>query len=248
MISTRRMATDRVEFRVIEQLTLPFDLAGGLSRPDFSVGAANRAAVEMIERWPEWPSRTVVLIGPPASGKSHLAAILAERSGARVVALAGADLQGLAASALDRPLVLEDAGPGLDQAGLFHLLNSIEAAAGHLMITSTLPPSHWGLTLADLVSRLRAASPVGIDAPDDRLLRDVIAKLFADRQTVVDPQVISYMVDRMERSYQSARDLVAEIDRRALQRKSAITRPLVADVLATRPPVEPFLPGLDPSA
>ena len=232
---------------VTQQLALAFDLPQRQTRLDFVVGQANRTAIEAIERWPDWPSRCVVLIGPEGSGKSHLARIFAGLSVARVHDCASADLHALAASP-EPALVLENAGPGLDESGLFHLLNSLDAHRSHLLITARSHPSTWDLSLADLSSRLRAAAPLQIGEPDDRLLQEVVAKLFADRQTIVDPQLIRYMLDRMERSFAAAVATVDAIDRLALARKSAINRSLIATVLADRVPEDPFLPGFDPEA
>ena len=53
--------------------------------------------------------------------------------------------------------------------------------------------------LPDLASRLRAAPSVAIAPPDDRLLAAVLVKLFADRQVRVAPEVIAFLLRRMER-------------------------------------------------
>src|ERR1700755_2304151 len=67
------------------QLALALDHAESLAREDFLAGPSNAAAMALIERWPDWPSRTVLLRGPEGSGKSHLAAIWARQSGARTL-------------------------------------------------------------------------------------------------------------------------------------------------------------------
>ena len=54
-----------------------------------------------------------------------------------------------------------------------------------------------------------------------------------------DRAVVSYLMVRMPRSLEAARLLVAEIDRRALERKAEITRAFVAKVAA-----ELVAPGL----
>src|SRR5712675_1478901 len=77
------------------QLALALDHAESLAREDFLAGPSNDAALGLIERWPDWPSRTVLLRGPEGSGKSHLAAIWARESGARTLsprALEGAEV------------------------------------------------------------------------------------------------------------------------------------------------------------
>src|SRR4051794_37108820 len=67
------------------QLALALDHAESLAREDFLAGPSNSAALSLVERWPDWPSRTVLLRGPEGSGKSHLAAIWARESGARIL-------------------------------------------------------------------------------------------------------------------------------------------------------------------
>ena len=67
------------------------------------------------------------------------------------------------------------------------------------------------------------------------LLEALLAKLFTDRQTVVDPGVIAFLGRRMERSFASARALVEALDREALAAKGPITRAVAARVLATNP-------------
>src|ERR1051326_5237253 len=78
------------------QLALALDHAESHAREDFLEGPSNAAALALIERWPDWPSRTVLLRGPEGSGKSHLAAIWARESGARTLsprALDGAEVR-----------------------------------------------------------------------------------------------------------------------------------------------------------
>ena len=77
------------------QLALTLEHAESFAREDFLTGPSNESALALIERWPDWPARAVLLVGPQDSGKSHLAAIWAELSGARFTAarsLASADL------------------------------------------------------------------------------------------------------------------------------------------------------------
>jgi chromosomal replication initiation ATPase DnaA len=212
---------------------------------DLVEGDANAAAIAHLARWPDWPSPVVLLIGPEASGKSHLAALwLARSGGTEIVAaeLAAADPLALA----QHPAVLvEDTGAGVDERALFHLVNAVRSAGSTLLVTARTPPAEWGLAVPDLVSRLRAATPLILDEPDDALLEAVLGKLFADRQTIVDPAVLTYVARRMERSYAAARALVEALDREALASKAPITRAVALRVLGERFTREPELPGLD---
>lgn len=212
------------------QLPLDLGLAPGNSRDDLVVSPANRAAVDLVDRWPDWPGATAIILGPPGSGKSHLAAIWCERAGARPGN--PDDLATATAWAEEGPLVIDDidASP-LDEAGLFHLLNAVRSAGKHLLMTARRPLADWGVKLPDLASRLRATTIVTIGEPDDLLLAGVITKLFADRQVDIEPNLADYLLRRIERSLATAGAVVERIDRMALERKCRITRALAGEAL-----------------
>ena len=210
------------------QLPLEFGHATGFSRDDLVVSKANAEAVRLIERWPDWPTPAVVLVGPPGAGKSHLAAIWREAAGA-------IDLIGTRSMPVfkdNRSTLVDDADQGdIDQIALFHLLNAAAAGGVNVLLTARRPPAAWDVRLPDLLSRLRAATLVEIKEPDDDLLTGVITKLFADRQVEIEPSVIGYLARRMERSLSSAIRLVDRLDRMALEQQTRISRALAAQAL-----------------
>lgn len=218
--------------RAPRQLALSLDHAESYARDDFLSGPSNAAALALVESWPDWPDRAVVLVGPEGSGKSHLAAIWALEAGARSVAAHALD-QAMVPSALATgALVIEDATPGaLDERALFHLLNLVREEQAHLLLTARTPPAGWDLDIRDLGSRLKALPVATMAAPDDGLLRAVLVKLFADRQLAVDESLVGYLVTRIERSFAAARDVVARLDQEAMRQQRALTRALAAEVL-----------------
>lgn len=219
------------------QLALDLPHADSRSRDDFLPGVANEAALSLIDSWPDWPARAVVLVGPRGSGKSHLAAIFAETSGARVVPAAALDIAAVPALLADGALVVEDLGGGpIPEAALFHLLNLATEQKVGLLITSTRLPSGLSETVAtrDLASRLRVLPVVTLGAPDEELLAAVALKLFADRQVLPDEGLLHYLLPRVERSIAGLRDVVAELDREALARKRPLTRALASELLRGR--------------
>jgi chromosomal replication initiation ATPase DnaA len=213
------------------QLALDLPHAESFRRDDFLASPANEAALALVERWPEWPGRFAAIVGPRSSGKSHLAAIWAEHSGARIVAasaLLGADVPAALATGA---LVVEDVAPGAaDEAALFHLLNLAREDGAWLLFTASQRLDGPGFALPDLVSRLRAVPSVTLAPPDDALLSAVLVKLFADRQLAVGEGVIAYLLPRMERSLAAARETVAKLDAAALSRGRAVNRQLAAEI------------------
>jgi chromosomal replication initiation ATPase DnaA len=213
---------------------LPLDLAPGeaLSRDDLVVTPANARAAALIENWPSWPAPVVILAGPAGSGKTHLAAIWREEANAVTVPREAIQAEAMEQAGL-RPVLIDnvDGGP-VDEHGLFHLINAARSGGQAMLLTARSFPSAWGIKLPDLLSRLKAAAMVEIDEPDDMLLAGVITKLFADRQVDVEPHVVQFLVRRIERSLSSAIRAVDAIDRAALERKTRITRPLAAEMVA----------------
>ncbi len=150
----------------------------------------------LVDSWPDWPNRIMLLVGPEGSGKSHLASIWAEQAGARAIsahALTAAAVPGALATGA---LVVEDLKPGdFDERAMFHLLNLAREDEAFVLMTARLPPSAFEVELRDLRSRLRAVPAVSLLPPDDLLFRSLIVKFCADRQLSVDETVVSYLVD-----------------------------------------------------
>ena len=217
---------------VVRQLALDLPHAESFRRDDFLESPSNEAALALVDRWPEWPSRIAAIVGPRGSGKSHLATIWAERTGARIVAGANLTRADVPAQLATGALVVEDIMPGrIDEAALFHLFNLAREDEAYLLLTSPQRIDGAGFVLPDLVSRLRAVPSVTLAPPDDALLSAVLVKLFSDRQLAIGEGVIAYLLPRMERSLASAREIVARLDQAALTSGRAVSRQLAAEML-----------------
>jgi chromosomal replication initiation ATPase DnaA len=215
------------------QFTLDLPVDTSFSIDDFLVSPSNEAAYGLIEAWPDWSDRALIVTGPEGSGKSHLAAIFAARSGATVIesdALSTIDAMAVFSRG---PLVVENVGEGpVEEATLFHCLNLMVETGRHMLLTSRHEPTLWPLALADVRSRVRRAPTVAILPPDDALLRMLLVKLFCDRQLVVDTSVINFLALRMERSFRAAQTVVGRIDRQSLALGRRVSRGMVAHLLA----------------
>jgi chromosomal replication initiation ATPase DnaA len=221
----------------VDQLT--FDLSRGPAqdRSSFLISDSNAAAVGWIDRWPAWPSSLLVLCGPRESGKTHLARLWCERAAA--VRVAGPSLQPAALSRLFTGnisrIAVDDADRSPETA-LLHLCNRCQEEGGYLLATSREPPGSWEIGLADLRSRLRAAITARIEMPDDELLGAVLVKHFADRQLRIGPELIAYLVRRIDRSFAAAAAIVAALDAAALATHRPIAIPLARQLLRAAAP------------
>jgi len=213
---------------------LPLDLGQrrpALDRDAFLVTAANAAAVAWIDRWPAWPTSALVLQGPPGSGKTHLAGVWRARAGAGIIE--GAELAASLVPALleSWPTLVVETAEAAPEQPLLHLYNGIAERGGYLLLTSTQPPSRWGIGLADLRSRLNALPVAEIVPPDDLLIRAVLVKLFADRQLAVTAELVEFVGLRIERSFAAAQRAVAALDAASLVAQRRITIHLAQQVL-----------------
>jgi chromosomal replication initiation ATPase DnaA len=218
------------------QLPLDLGFASSYAAADYLVSASNAAAFGWIERWPDWPAPGLALSGPPGCGKTHLAHVWQERSQAAIIdaaTLATVDpsqvLGTVPACAVDN-IGAGDLSAAAERA-LLHLYNLTNERRGHLLLCAEAPPARWPLVLPDLRSRLAALPTVGIAPPDDGLLEALLAKLFADRQLVVDRGTVIFIVARMERSFDAAGRLVDAIDRAALASQRRPSLGLVREVM-----------------
>jgi len=216
------------------QLTFDLPHRAALGRNDFWVAQSNEAAVAQIDVWPNWPSTGLAIVGPPGSGKTHLAHVFAHEAQAELCALSEVCVEKLdqwvdrGAVAFDCP---SDGLPGFDQEALFHLFNAMKASGGHILIAAPDPPARWAVSLNDLKSRLATFSVAQLGPPDDALLGAVLMKHFSDRQLRLDPPVLDYLLTRMDRSLAAAAQIAQALDQASLETKRKLSVALARGVL-----------------
>ncbi len=219
-----------------EQIPLDLQHRSALERSDYLVAKSNESAVQWIDRWPNWPAPLLVINGPAASGKTHLAAVWCEKTEAEAIRpemLLSRTAEQIAQAG--EHIMIDGVDPWLGERDaettLFHLYNILKEEQRSLLVTMRMAPSHADFAIADLASRWRAAPVATIDPPDDILLASILIKQFSDRQLTVGNEVIQYVLPRMERSFTAARDIASLADRLALAEKRGISVPLLRRVL-----------------
>jgi chromosomal replication initiation ATPase DnaA len=221
---------------------LPLDLGWrpAMDAEDFLVAAPNADAVSWIDRWPDWQSPTLIVWGPPGSGKTHLMRVWLKRTSGLPVS-GPLPVGSIAADPVlggsQGPWVLDDADRMLSTYGrgghqwLLHLLNRARDDGSTVLLTGRTAPSTWPIDLADLESRIKAAPGARIGDPDDQLVGALLVKLFADRQIRPAADVLTFALRRIPRDFASVRRFVGEADRRSLAGKRAVTIPLIRSIL-----------------
>ena len=212
-----------------DQLRLKLEHATRLDRERFILSASNEEAASRLDAWPSDDGGALALIGPAGAGKTHLANTWAERVGA---ALVSTDVLADERVGTVQGQVLFDAADVAPHGeAFFHLLNRAERGDCSLLLTGRVPPAAWAAEVADLRSRLNAIRVVELHEPDDALLRGVLLKLFRERNIRPSPELLAYLVSRIERSVPAAVTVVAALDDAAHAEGKAVSRALARVVL-----------------
>ena len=218
----------------MSQLTFNLENKPALGRNDFIVSESNLDAIRWIDNWPNWSHNSggLNVVGPKSAGKTHLGAVWRSLSKAQWIntpiidTMRVPDILGKG-----QHVVLDDFNQAWPGVPLLHLYNLVRERKGFILIISENPVAQLGVAPDDLASRLSTMPVVAIKPPDDCLLKEVMLKLFKDRQIVVENGVLDYLVVRMERSFEEALRLVNRLDNEALAEKNRITIPLASRVL-----------------
>ncbi len=222
------------------QMLFQLDHRPALGRAAFLIAPSNQSAVQAISAWRDWPSRRMALCGPARSGKTHLAHVWMQQTGAARIDAAALDDLAVRRIVTAGKVVVEDVDriADLDQEmregaeeALFHLLNLAGNEGVWVLLTGREGPARWPVQIPDLASRLAALPVSALDKPDDMLLSSLLVKLFSDRQLQVGPEVIQFLAQRIERSCGAAEEAVDALDRLSLERKRPITQHLAAQML-----------------
>lgn len=214
------------------QLVMPFAPSDSYEPADFIRGAANEGALDLVERWPDWPYSIVLIHGEKGSGKTHLAHVFARR--ARATMLPADRVGNMPADQLlagNHAWVVDNVDAVADAPALAQLINHVRARGDYLLLTAHSAASEMNIPLADLRSRLLALPAFGLEAPDDALLAGVLAKQFADRQLRISPEILDFSIRHIERSYRAAQAFVQAVDRLSMAKGRSVTISLVREAL-----------------
>jgi chromosomal replication initiation ATPase DnaA len=219
-----------------KQLPFRFEVSADYGRDRFIVSASNREALSVIDRWPNWPNNILALIGPTGSGKTHLGSIWTRVAHATSLSPKNLDHALLSRHPDGGAFLLEDANQYQSEEDFFHLINETRRKRHTLLITAPTEPARWRVSLPDLKSRLAAINVARLEFPDDMLIESVLEKLFEDRQLAATPEVLNYLMRRMDRTLHNAAELVSTLDAAALAKRTPITIAVARAALEAQKP------------
>jgi hypothetical protein len=193
----------------MSQIALPLDWPAGDKEQDYLVSEANLPVIRHFEHWSLWPVMATILTGPRKSGRSLLGRIFVAKIGGELIDNA------------------EDA----EEEAVFHAWNRAQERHRPLILIANAAPPIWAVRLPDLRSRLGATPVVRIEEPDDILVGQLIEKLCHARGLAAPPELIRYLVPRIERSYFGVHRTIDALDELAYAQRQRLTIPLARRAL-----------------
>ena len=92
--------------------------------------------------------------------------------------------------------------------------------------------SNYNFIIKDLSSRIKSFNYIEINDPDDELIVNLIFKLLSDKQIIINKtEIFSYILKRINRTYNDIYFLVEKIDELSLEKNRELTIPLIRELI-----------------
>lgn len=224
-----------------QQLPLELPQLPCMGKQDFLIAPCNQEAAALIDSWPEWSFFAACIYGQEGCGKTHLANVFSNRISMLTnfpykipsIKAQNLKLENVHELFAQNPcLIVENLDENINEEAMFHLYNLYRNEGGNILFTSAIAPARLPFKLKDLQSRLNIVPAIEIRSPDDELLCGLLVKLFMDRQLFITPELITYLINNMQRSFSYARKIVTEIDNVSLACKRAISIAIIREAIS----------------
>lgn len=218
-----------------EQLTIKMPQKYFFGREDFMVTKSNLEALAFIDEFIKSKQRIGLIVGPPGSGKSHLIKIFMNSIKTRLSKIINFPNNNLFNEfEKNEYIIIEDIHSiniKFSEEDLLHAINISKETNKSLIMTSRIPISRFEIKLTDLRSRLESISVANIEEPDDELMKSIILKMLRDRQLIVNPTIIEFLMKRLERTYLEINRTIDLIDKYALEKGKKVSISLIREIL-----------------
>lgn len=172
--------------------------------------------------------KQTILIGPKKSGKTHLGLIWKKNNDAILL-----DNNNYADILKSRKNVfIDNFFDKINEEYLFHTINHCKNHNLKILLTSVKFLNDYKFQYLDLSSRLKSFHILNINLPDDELIANLLIKLLSDKQIIIhNAEIFSFILKRINRTYENIYMLVENIDKLSLEKKRELTIPLIKELL-----------------
>ena len=220
------------------QLALPLSFKILQNRENFILSESNKSAVKLIEKLKSWQINTninsipaALIYGPSGCGKTHLSHIYQQSNNSFFFSsIASQDIR---LAEKNKSFILDDFSPGNNYPSetVMHFLNEVKYNSGSVLILSKKSAHEMDWGLPDLNSRLRSLMTCKIELPDDILLYTLLIKYADEKKIILNDKQCIYILDRVERNFETIIKVIDHLDRFSLETKKKITLNMINNII-----------------
>ena len=216
----------------MDQLIFKFPFSKKYFEQDFFVSKNNFSAYKLIEGWPNWPGKWLNIFGNSGSGKTHLAKIL-EKKIIKTKLIESKNINNNLIKEIEKfeCLIIDNFKNDIEEKLFYSILNQSKQLDKYVLINSIMPLKNTKFNLEDLKSRVNSFIYIGIDLPTDELLKVIISKTLSDKQISINPKILDYIINNVERSYEKMFKFLKDLDELSLSTGKSININLIKKVL-----------------
>ena len=216
----------------MDQLIFKFPFSKKYYEQDFFVSKNNFSAFKLIESWPAWPGKWLNIFGDSGSGKTHLAKILEKKIDKIKIINAKNVNNEIIKNFNDIDcLIIDNFKNNIDEELFYSILNQSKQLDKFILVNSIVSLKKIKFKLVDLQSRINSFLYIGIELPNDDLLKVIISKNLSDKQISINPKILDYIINNVERSYEKMFKFLKELDELSLSTGKSININLIKKVL-----------------
>ena len=194
---------------------------------NFYVSESNKDAYNFITNENKFNNYSI-LFGTNKSGKTHLGLVWKEMNNA--IIYNNDNYNNIIQC--EKNIFFDNFFVNLNEENLFHLINHCFNNDLKILLCTDKLISNYIFELKDLSSRLRSFNFIEIKKPDDELIVNLINKLLHDKQIIVNnSEIFTYVIKRINRTYEDIYLLVENIDKLSLEKKKELTIPLIKELI-----------------
>ena len=202
----------------MKQETIKFEFREANNRESYIVGDSNINAIKWIDKYPYWQSSGLIIEGPKSSGKSHLQ-VCWQKKVTVIFIQVNKLIMRLINTNDNRNIAIENFENIKNYEFLLHLLNYKKEKKLKYLLTTSNNIISLNINLRDIKSRLLELPKVKITLPSDELLEGLIIKLLKDKGLIITNKLVSYVIARIERSYEAVNLFIQDLNNMSLEKK-----------------------------
>ena len=127
-------------------------------------------------------------------------------------------------------LIIDGYDNNIDEKLLYSIFNQSRQLENYVLINSISSIKNINFKLKDLKSRIHSLLFIGIELPNDDLLKIIISKTLSDKQISINPKILDFIINNVERSYEKMFKFLKDVDELSLSTGKSININLIKSI------------------